>query len=269
MDDMNLALIAAGVGFFSVLALFPALGIVVLFWSFFADPASINALLDSGQNIMPDQVHTIFTRQVNSLIRTKSDGVFGWATLLTVAFAAWSVLSGVSSLARGVTTAYGARHRDSIGRRILSSTGLTLVLCGPVLLAIAAIVVAPLLLAHFNLGLATELALGVLRWSVALCVIVFSFALIYRYAPNRRGRRPGWLTAGAVIGGIVWLLMSAGFSFYLGSFSNFNKVYGSLGAAVALFMWFYLSAYVVLLGAAFNAQLEHVRSAAGTEEKQA
>ncbi|WP_284164732.1 YihY/virulence factor BrkB family protein [Frigidibacter sp. SD6-1] len=268
MDDLNLALIAAGVGFFSVLALFPALGLSVLLWSFFADPASIRALLDSAQGFMPNQVHAIFAQQVNSLITASSGSVFGWATLLTVGFAAWSVLSGISSLTRGINTAYGVEHRNKTTRRILSSAGLAFALCGPILAAIAVTVVAPLVLAHIDLGPATETAIALLRWGVALCVITFAFALIYRFAPNRRGRRPGWLTPGALIGGVVWLVMSVGFSVYLGSFGNYNKVYGSLGAAVVLFMWFYLSAYVVLIGAAFNAQLERVRSGASPTETQ-
>lgn len=268
MDDLNLALIAAGVGFFGVLALFPALALAVLLWSFLADPESIQALLESGRYLMPEQVHQIFARQVNSLIAARSESALGWATLLTAGFATWSILSGVASLTRGVNAAYGIEHRGSIARRVMSAAGLSLALCGPIVLAVAAIVVAPLLLAFVRLGPVTEAALAVLRWGIALSVIVFAFALLYRYAPNCRGNRPAWLTPGAIIAGVVWLVMSVGFSVYLGSFGNFNKIYGSLGAAVALFMWFYLSAYVVLMGAAFNAQLERVRSGAEVEENQ-
>ncbi|MCV2868863.1 YihY/virulence factor BrkB family protein [Defluviimonas sp. WL0002] len=260
MDDLNLSLISAGVGFFAVMALFPALGLVVFFWSFLADPSTIHALLDSGKAMMPDTVHQIFVAQVNTLIRSKTSSAFGLATLLTIGFATWSTLSGVASLNRGINAAYGIANRPSLFRRLLSATGLALALCGPVLLAATVIAVAPVVLAFVNLGPITEFAISILRWAVALCVVIFAFALVYRYSPNRRGDRPAWLTPGAVIAGLVWLVVSVGFSIYLGNYGNYNKVYGSLGAAVALFMWFYLSAYVVLIGAVFNAQLERIRS---------
>ena len=259
MDDLNLGLIAAGVGFFTVLAIFPALGAVVLIWSILADPAEIGALLESGRALMPEQIYEIFSAQVSSLIDSRSGATLGWATLVTIVFATWSALSGIGSFTRGINAAYGISHRPGVVRRILSAAGLALALCGPVLLTVVVVLIAPIALSFVYLGPATEAGLFVLRWAIALVVITFAFGLIYRYAPNRRGDRPGWITPGAVAAGLVWLIMSVGFSIYLGNFSNYNKVYGSLGAAVALFMWFYLSAYVVLLGAAFNAQLEDVR----------
>ncbi|MCU9850232.1 YihY/virulence factor BrkB family protein [Defluviimonas sp. WL0024] len=260
MDGLNLSLIAAGVGFFTVLAMFPALGLVVLLWSLIAEPSQIRGLLDSAQAMMPAPVHDIFAAQVSTLIHARSNNTLGWATLVTSGFATWSALSGIASLVRGINAAYGIEHRPGVLRRVLSAAGLTLALCGPGLLAVAMIVVAPVALTFIHLGPVTAIIVAILRWTVALAVVIFAFALIYRYAPNRRGRRPAWLTAGAVLAGFVWLAMSVGFSIYLTNFGNYNKVYGSLGAAVALFMWFYLSAYVVLIGAAFNAQLDHVRA---------
>ncbi|SPH23484.1 hypothetical protein DEA8626_02547 [Defluviimonas aquaemixtae] len=260
MDELNLGLIAAGVGFFIVLGIFPALGAAVLIWSLVADPAEIRGLLESSRSLMPDQVYDIFYQQVTGLIESGSGATLGWATLISIGFAMWSAMSGVASLVRGINAAYGISHRPGTVRRILSAAGLTLALCGPALLAVVVVLVAPVVLSLINLGPVTEIALFILRWAIAFAVITFAFGLLYRYAPNRRGSRPAWITPGAVGAGFVWLIVSVGFSIYLGNFGNYNKVYGSLGAAVALFMWFYLSAYVVLLGGAFNAELEQADS---------
>lgn len=259
MDRLNLGLIAAGIGFFAMLATFPALAAVVMVLSVLADPTDIGQLLDLAGDVMPPEVHKIISDQVNGLIAAGTDRGVGWASLLSFGLALWSARAGVAALIRGLNAVYRTENRASIVRRFLVAAGLTLTLCALTLVAIGAVVIAPIVIAIVPLGPAALLAAEAARWLVSFAVIVVALGIIYRYAPNRRGRRPGWFTPGALVAAVVWLAVSLAFSAYLSNFSTYNEVYGSIGAAVALLMWFYLSAYVVLLGGTLNVELESLR----------
>ena len=155
-----------------------------------------------------------------------------------------------------LNAAYDIGHRQSIWRRYMADIGVTLTLCALTIVAIASIVVAPVVIAVLPLGTAATVAAELARWIVALGVIMITLGVVYRYGPNRRGSRPKWITPGAIVATVLWLIVSVGFSIYLANFAHYNEVYGSLGAAVALLMWFYLSAFVVLMGGALNAAIE-------------
>jgi len=112
------------------------------------------------------------------------------------------------------------------------------------------------------LGPLTEMALSAARWVIAIAVVMMGLSVIYRFGPNRRGHRPSWFTPGAAVAVLIWAAGSWGFSYYLANFGQYNEIYGTLGAFIALLMWFYLSAYVVLLGGLLNAELETARAVA-------
>ena len=256
MDRLNLSLIAAGVGFFAMLALFPALAAIVLLWSWVADPGQINSLLDLADEVVPPEVYDVIANQVTGIINAGSSGGLGTATLVSLVLALWSARAGVSALIRGLNAAYDIGHRQNIWRRYMADIGVTLTLCGLTLVAIAAVVVAPLVIAILPLGPWGTVAAEITRWIVAIGVIMVTLGIVYRFGPNRRGRRPKWITAGAVVATLLWMVVSIAFGIYLRNFAHYNEVYGSLGAAVALLMWFYLSAFVVLLGGCLNAAIE-------------
>ena len=256
MDRLNLSLIAAGVGFFAMLALFPALSAILLLWSWVADPSQINALLDLASEVVPPEVHGVIMNQVAGIINAGSGGKIGTATLISLLVAIWSARAGVSALIRGLNAAYDIGHRQNIWRRYMADLGVTLTLCGLTMLAIAAVVIAPVLIAILPLGPWGTVAAEIVRWIVAIGVVMMTLGIVYRFGPNRRGRRPQWITPGAIVATILWMLVSVAFGVYLRNFAHYNEVYGSLGAAVALLMWFYLSAYVVLMGGCLNAAIE-------------
>ncbi len=256
MDRLNLSLIAAGVGFFAMLSLFPALAAIVLLWSWVADPGQINALLDLADEVVPPEVYDVIANQVTGIINAGSSGGLGTATLVSLVVALWSARAGVSALIRGLNAAYDIGHRQNIWRRYMADIGVTLTLCGLTLVAIAAVVVAPLVIAILPLGPWGTVAAEITRWIVAIGVIMVTLGIVYRFGPNRRGRRPKWITAGAVVATLLWMVVSIAFGIYLRNFAHYNEVYGSLGAAVALLMWFYLSALVVLFGGCLNAAIE-------------
>lgn len=256
MDRLNLSLIAAGVGFFAMLALFPTVAAIVLLWSLVADPSQINAILGVAEEVIPPEVYAMVSGQVAGVINAGSGGRLGWSALLSLVVALWSARAGVSALIRGLNAAYDIGHRPSILRRYMADIGVTLTICGLTFVAIAAAVIAPVLIAVLPLGPLATLAAELTRWVVAVGVVMITLGVVYRFGPNRRGRRPKWITPGAIVATVLWMAVSVGFTIYVANFAHYNEVYGSLGAAVALLMWFYLSAYVVLMGGALNAAIE-------------
>jgi membrane protein len=256
MDRLNLSLIAAGVGFFAMLSLFPALAAIVLLWSWVADPAQINTLLDLADEVVPPEVSQVLSNQVAGVINAGSSGGIGTATLISLLVALWSARAGVSALIRGLNAAYDIGHRQNILRRYMADIGVTLALCGLTFVAIAAVIIAPILIAVLPLGPWATVVAEIARWLVAMGVVMVTLGIVYRFGPNRRGRRPKWITPGAIVATLLWMVVSIAFGVYLRNFAHYNEVYGSLGAAVALLMWFYLSATVVLFGGCLNAAIE-------------
>lgn len=256
MDRLNLGVIAAGVAFYAALALFPTLAAVIMLWSWFADPHAIEVVLGLAAEIVPEEVYDTIGNQAVGLINAGGSRGMGWATVLTLGFAFWSAYNGVSALIRGLNAAYDIGHRASLWRRTLADVGVTLAVGGFAIVAIAAVVVAPVVIAVVPLGPAATVAAEVVRWIVAVAGVMVTLGMIYRFGPNRRGHRPRWITPGAIVATVVWILASVAFSVYLGNFGRYNEIYGSLGAAVALLVWLYLSAFVVLLGGCLNAAIE-------------
>jgi membrane protein len=256
MDRLNLSLIAAGVGFFAMLSLFPALSAILLLWSWVADPSQINALLDLADEVVPPEVYDVVSSQVAGIINAGSSGKIGTATIISLLVALWSARAGVSALIRGLNAAYDIGHRQSLWRRYMADIGVTLTLCALTFVAIAAVVIAPVVIAVLPLGPWVTVAAEIARWVVAIGVVMVTLGIVYRFGPNRRGRRPKWITPGAIVATVLWMVVSVAFGVYLRNFAHYNEVYGSLGAAVALLMWFYLSAYVVLMGGCLNAAIE-------------
>ncbi len=255
MDRKNFSLIAAGVGLFGMIALFPALAAIVMLWSLFADPSDAGALVALGANTLPPDVSKVMSDQIERVIAAGSDQSFGWALLLTLALSLWSARAGVAALMRGLNAVHDTQPRPSWFAETLASLTLTVVLSGLALVQIAAMVIAPIVMAVIPLGTGAEIAADAVRWLLTTAVAILALGAVYRYGPNLPDPKPAWITPGAILAVVLLLLMSIAFSVYLARFGNYNKVYGSIGAAVALLIWFYLSALVVLLGGALNAEL--------------
>lgn len=259
LEPINLQLISAGVAFFCFLAIFPALAAVIAIWGFVADPAVIIVQLETIQDFLPAEAFDLLQAQVNALIAA-NDSTLGWATTISLAVALWSARAGVAAIIQGINAIFGVPDRSGVGHLLLSIL-LTLVLVAVVLVALLAVIVVPLVLAFVPLGPIESTLIWLAKWSVSPLIIIFGTGLIYRYGPNLKRRRPGWVTHGLGVALAIWLVASVAFSFYLTNFHTYNQVYGSIGAVIALLMWFYISAYAVLIGAALNATIADRRLA--------
>ena len=255
MDRMNFSLIAAGIGLFAMLALFPALATIVMLWSLIANPEDAYSLLALGQGVLPPDVQTLMSDQIARVITAGSEQGFGWALLLTLLVSIWSARTGVAAIMRGLNAVNNAQPRPSWIAETCVSLGLTVVLSGLALVAMLAMVIAPIIVSIVPLGSGAVLAIEIVRWLLATSVAILAFGAIFRYGPNLAEPKPGWITPGSLVAVVLWLLVSAAFAVYLARFGNYSRIYGSIGAAVALLIWFYLSAYVVLLGGTLNAEL--------------
>lgn len=254
LDDWNLSLISAGVAFYGMFALFPAIAAVIAIWGLVADPEVVDQQLVLMQEFMPAEAYGLIDTQIDTLTSTTSS-TLGWATTLSILAALWSTRAGVSALMRGLNAIYGTPNRRGL-RHYFAAFGLTAVLVGVALVALAMVVVTPLVLAFLPMGTFTGLALSFARWVIAVGVLLVGLAIIYRYGPNRSCVRMRWLTPGAFLALFLWAGASIGFSYYLSNFGNYNEVYGSIGAVIALLMWLFISAFLVLLGAGLNVELE-------------
>ncbi len=259
IDEKNLGLIAAGVAFYAILAIFPGLAATIALWGIVGDPGLALAQLEEFQAVIPGDVYRLLSGQLRKLSTT--DGLtLGWASVLSFSFALWSARAGAAALMRGLNAIYDAPNRAGLSQYIRALL-LTASLIGVLLVAMACIVILPVVLAFVPLGPWTGFGVEVLRWVVGIGVLMIGFALIYRLGPNLEGRRPKLISPGAAFATVGWVGASVGFSIYLRNFGTYNEVYGSIGAVIVMLMWLFISAYLVLLGGALNAELARARRA--------
>lgn len=259
MGERHLSMFAAGVGFYAMLAVFPAIGALIALVAFWADPVIVQDSLDLLAEFAPGDALAVITDQTQRLVATTSR-TLGWASILSLLVATWSARLGVGALAQGMNAIYGGVQRSGLWD-IAVALALTAVLIGVGTIAVAAILFTPLVLALVSPFLPADSMLPwlaeFLRWAVAVCAVVFGLSLFYRYGPNRpEKRRSRFFSPGLLLALVLWSGASVGFTLFVTNFGNYNEVYGSIGAAIALLMWFYISAYAVLIGGALNYVLE-------------
>jgi len=250
----EIGLISAGIAFFGFLAVFPALAAVITIWGFAADPIVVQTQLELAENYLPPEAFDLLYGQVQRILATNTRSL-GLATVLSTVFALWSARAGVGALISGINAIHGLPTRSGV-RHAVRAFFMTLVLIGLVLSGMTLAVVMPLVISFLPLGTVAAQALGAVNLLVGMILVMISIGIAYRLGPNRSGKRArrAFFTFGMFVALALWVAVSRGLVFYLGNFANYNQVYGSIGAVVALLIWFYLSAFAVLLGAAVDAE---------------
>lgn len=250
----NLGLIAAGVAFFSMLSLFPALAALIALLSLVADPAVVVEQLEELRELMPADVYDILNAQIVGLVSTSSDAL-GWAGFISVVAALWSARAGVGALIHGLNVVHDTEGRGT-WRHYMRALMLTIALVAVGVIALLTVVIAPVVLALLPLGSVTVVIIDLLRWLTAIAVIFVGIGLLYRYGPNRRPVMTRMITAGSIFAAVSWAVVSIGFSYYVARFGNYNEIYGSIGAVIAMLVWLWISSFLVLFGASWNAEIE-------------
>lgn len=256
MDADNLSLAAAGVAFYALLALFPALAALVSIYGLLSDPATITAQLAEVRHLVPAEVYAIIDGQLTQVAGT-SNTALGFGFLLGLVLSIWSANKGMLALLMGLNIVYHQREKRGFIKLNLLSLGMTFGAMLLVVVALFIIVAVPIVLDFVGLGALADWTVLIMRWPLIAGAVVLGLGLLYRFGPDRRPARWRWLTWGAVGATVVWAIASAGFSFYVANFDSYNETYGSMGAVIILLMWFYITAFITLLGAEVNAALEH------------
>ncbi len=254
ISERNIALIAAGIAFYGMLSLFPALAALVAILSLISDPVVVIAQLEEMRGLLPDDVYKIMNKQIVSLVTTSSE-TLGWAGAISLFAALWSARAGVGAMMIGLNSVYHERNRTFAGhylRALVLTFGLVMV----GIVALITVVVAPIVLAFIPMGIFGVIVADLIRWTIAISVLLAGIGVLYRFGPNRRSARIGWLTLGAVFAVFSWAVVSIAFSYYVANFGNYNQVYGSIGAVIAMLVWLWISSFLVLMGASWNAQVE-------------
>jgi membrane protein len=248
--------VAAGVTFYSVLALFPAIAALVAVYGFFADPTTIASHLDSIAGMVPTGAIDVIRDQITR-VASQGRATLGLTFLASFAASLWSANAGMKSLFDALNLVYNEPEKRGFIWLNLISLIFTMLTITFALLAMGAMVIVPIALNFVGLGGVTETVIKIARWPALLIVITLALAILYRYGPSREKPQWRWITWGSAVAAVSWLVISILFSWYAENFGNYNKTYGSLGAIIAFMFWIWLSIIVVLLGAELNAETEH------------
>lgn len=262
----HLPIIAAGVAFYGLLAIFPALAALVAVYGLVLDPQQVGRQIEAMQGMLPAQAVQLLVAQLQDLTTSDRQSLgFGAAGALMLAL--WGASAGIRTLIKALNVAYDVHEQRSVVRRTALALLLTAGAIAGGILAIAAVVVLPVVLDFVRLDPLLRSLLAYARWPIMAAVVWLGLLVVYRFGPNRRDAQWSWRDPGAAAAVVLWLAGSAGFSWYVENLANFNRTYGSMGAVVVLLMWFLLSAYAVLLGAELDAELEGGRGSAGGSDQ--
>jgi membrane protein len=254
-DDRLLA-ISAGVVFFGLLAVFPAITALVSCYGLFADASTIGANLQTLALMLPEGSFQIVQDQIARVL-SKGGTALGATFVFGVGLAIWSANAGVKAVIDALNVVYGEREKRGFFKLNLLSLAFTTGAIAALLLMVGAVVALPLLLDHLFLAGESKLIISLARWPLLFMLLLLALGILYRFGPSRREARWEWLSIGTLAAGLLWILGSSLLSWYLSNFGNYDATYGSLGAAIGLMMWMWMSAIIVLCGAELNSEIEH------------
>jgi membrane protein len=265
INDNRILAVAAGVVFYGLLAIFPAITALVSLYGLFADPSTVNDQLSMANGILPSGATDIIRDQVTRL--TSNGGTkLGFGFIVGFLIALWSANTGMKAIMDALNVVYDEKEKRGFIKLNLVSLIFTLGGIVSVLLAIGTVVILPVVLNFVGLGSVTDLLLRIVRWPILLALVIVGLGIMYRYAPSRREPRWRWISVGSIISALVWLVISLLFSWYVANFGNYNATYGSLGAAIGMMTWMWISIIIILVGALLNAEIEHQTAKDSTEE---
>ncbi len=262
MISDRIGLAAAGCAFYATLALFPAISTLVSLYGLAFDPATVEPQLRVLRDLLPRPAFLLISERVHTLV-SQPRGTLTISLIISTLVTLWSSSAGTKSILAALNIAYEEKETRSFIR--FQVTALTMTLCAILgaALAVALLVFLPAVLdfvpRHFGFEAVEAGTQTLLKVGTPILLLLFvglSFSLLYRFGPCRRSASWHWITPGSLVATVLWLLASTGFSFYVGHVASYDATYGPLGAVVGIMMWFFVTAYVVLLGAELNAELE-------------
>lgn len=267
-SEDRLLMEAAAVTFYTLLALFPALGALVSLYALVADPTTIQGHLAALGGVIPDGGMQIIQEQVQRVSQT-AGGALGFGAIIGLLISLWSANQAAKAMFDALNVIYEEQEKRSFIKLTATTLTFTLALILFAILAMSAVVLLPVVLGMIGLGGTTGMLLQYGRWPVLLLLVGLVLACLYRWGPSRASPQWRWVSWGSALAALLWLAGSAAFSWYVANFGNFNETYGSLGAVIGFMTWIWMSAAVILLGGELNAEMEHQTARDTTAEPEA
>jgi len=248
--------VAAGVTFYTLLAIFPGIGALISLYGLFADAGSMSSHLSILSGLLPAGATDLIGDQMTRLASEKT-AALGFRFFVGLAIALWSASAGAKALFDALNIVYEETEKRGFLRRAGLALLFTLGGIAFVMLALGAIVVVPVVFNFLGLESASGMLMAILRWPLMLVITALVLAVLFRYGPSRTEARWRWLSWGSGVAAVLWVGVSLLFSWYVQNFGSYNKTYGSLGAAIGFMTWIWISTIVLLIGAELNAEIEH------------
>jgi membrane protein len=255
VSQANLFLVAGGVTYAVLLALFPGLAALVSIYGLLMDPSQIEKQVSSLTGILPEQAQQMLSEELHTLV-TSSTGALGLSAILALVIALWSASRGMSGLITALNIAYEEPEKRGFLKLNLIAVGLTIGLTIAGIIVVALVAVLPAAVQFLPLGELGKWLLLIIEWPLLIGFVTVGLAVMYRYAPSRDEPQWKWVSPGAGAAVTLWIIASIGFTAYVAHFNSYSKTYGSLGGVIILLTWLYISSFVILFGAAINAQSE-------------
>jgi len=252
LRSKNVSLVAAGVAFYGLLAIFPAVIALVTLYGLVADPEEIATQLADAPSAMPDEARDLVTSQLASVAAVGVGGLsFGLA--ISIAATVWAAAGGVRALSTGLNLIFDVAGDRGMVKRAATSLVLTLGAMVEAVVMLALVAGFPVAIGRLGLDPVTAAFAQGLRWTLLVAALVVGLGVLYRWAPDRPPRRWRWISWGTVTAVALWAVGSVGFSVYVDNFGSYNATYGSIAAVIVLMLWLFLSAFAVLFGAVIDA----------------
>jgi membrane protein len=254
-SNKHLTLVAGGVTYYIILALFPGLAALVSIYGLVSNPAQVEQQVNSLRGILPASSQQLIGGELHQLVSSSSDAL-GVGVVVGILIALWSASNGMSGIITALDIAYDQPERRSFLRYYLLSLVLTLGLIVGGIILVAFVAGLPAVLAAMGASSGTQLLALIVEWPVLIIFVLIMLALLYRYAPDRDQPQWQWVSPGAIAATLIWTVTSILFTIYVSNFGSYNKTYGSLSAIIVLLTWLWISTSAVLFGAEINAESE-------------
>ncbi len=251
----RISLVAAGCAFYATLALFPAISMLVSIYGLVFDPSSVEPQLNVLSGLLPPAAFQLIQDRVQTLVSQPAK-TLGIGLLVSALVALWSAGSGTKSMLSALNIAYEETEKRGFIRFQLTAFTITLLTILGAVLGLALLLGLPAVFSFIGLSDWTKGLIRIASFVLLLVFVLASLSVLYRYGPSRRPAHWHWVTPGSIVATVLWLVASVLFSIYVGRFASYSATYGPIGAVVAVMMWFYVTVYVVLVGAELNAELE-------------
>src|SRR6202022_12681 len=227
ISENRILLVAAGVTFYSLLAIFPGIAALISIYGLFADPATVASHLDTIASVAPGGAIDVLREQMSRLA-SQGGTTLGVSFIVSLAISLWTANSGVKAIFDALNIVYGEEEKRSFLKLNAVTLVVTLGIVVFILLTLTAVVALPIAFTYIPLPGVTALVVRIGRWPILFALVTLALAVLYKYGPSRTEPRWRWITWGSVSAAVVWLAASALFSWYVASFGSYNKTYGSL-----------------------------------------